>query len=75
MPHLIEHPLFLWPCRFVFGETQFVQVNNQQISAFVTAGNVKFMLLHGGKNEESIRMFFHEVYELYVKVRHFKQAL
>lgn len=27
------------------------------------------MLLHGGKNEESIRSFFQDVYELYVKVR------
>ena len=28
------------------------------------------MLLHGGKNEDSIKNFFQEVYELYVKVRH-----
>lgn len=27
------------------------------------------MLLHGGKNEDAIRNFFTEVYELYVKVR------
>jgi hypothetical protein len=27
------------------------------------------MLLHGGRNEESIRNFFQDVYELYVKVR------
>lgn len=27
------------------------------------------MLLHGGKNEDSIKNFFQEVYELYVKVR------
>ena len=27
------------------------------------------MLLHGGKNEDSIKNFFQELYELYVKVR------
>ena len=27
------------------------------------------MLLHGGRSEDSIRSFFAEVYELYVKVR------
>lgn len=37
------------------------------VSGFVTAGNVKFLLLHETKNEESIRQFFNEVYELYVK--------
>jgi trafficking protein particle complex subunit 2 len=45
------------------------QVNHQQVSCFLTAGNIKFMLLHGGKNEDSIKNFFQEVYELYVKVR------
>jgi hypothetical protein len=45
------------------------KVNHQQISTFLTAGNVKLMLLHGGRNEDSIRNFFQDVYELYVKVR------
>lgn len=44
------------------------QVNHQQVSTFLTAGNVKFMLLHGGKNEDSIKNFFNDVYELYVKL-------
>jgi trafficking protein particle complex subunit 2 len=35
----------------------------------MTAGNIKFMLLHSGRNEDSIKNFFQEVYELYVKVR------
>jgi translation initiation factor 2 beta subunit (eIF-2beta)/eIF-5 len=45
-----------------------LQVNQQHISTFLTAGNVKFMLLHGGRSDDSIRNFFQDVYELYVKV-------
>lgn len=43
------------------------KVNQQQISTFLTAANVKFMLLHGGKGEEVIKNFFNEVYGYYVK--------
>ncbi|KAL7479491.1 hypothetical protein ACHAW6_005219 [Cyclotella cf. meneghiniana] len=45
------------------------KVNHQQVSTFITAGNVKFMLLHGGKGEEVIKSFFNDVYGYYVKVR------
>jgi len=44
------------------------KINHQQVSTFLTAGNIKFMLLHGGKTEDSIKNFFNEVYELYVKL-------
>jgi Sedlin, N-terminal conserved region len=49
------------------------KVNNQQVSTFLTAGNIKFMLLHSGHNEDSIKYFFQDVYEVYVKVRFYMQ--
>jgi len=44
------------------------KVNHQQVSAFLTAANVKFMVLHSGKGEEMLRNFFNEVYSYYVKL-------
>lgn len=44
------------------------KVNNQHVSTFLTAGSVKLMLLHNGKSDDSIRNFFQDVYELYVKL-------
>uniref|UniRef100_A0A7S2N4C3 Trafficking protein particle complex subunit n=1 Tax=Helicotheca tamesis TaxID=374047 RepID=A0A7S2N4C3_9STRA len=44
------------------------KVNHQQVSTFLTAGNIKFMLLHGGRSEDSIKNFFTDIYELYVKL-------
>jgi len=37
------------------------------VSCFLTAGNIKFMLLHDTKAEDAIRQFFADVYELYTK--------
>jgi len=42
--------------------------NDQVISAFVTAGNFRFMLLHDGRPDEGLRLFFTELYELFVKI-------
>lgn len=44
------------------------QVNQQYVSVFLTAGNIKFLLLHSGKGEIEIKNFFHEVYDFYAKV-------
>ncbi|KAF6762765.1 Sedlin [Ephemerocybe angulata] len=41
--------------------------NEWTVSAFVTPGNMKFLLLHEAKNDDGIRSFFMEVWELYVK--------
>lgn len=43
--------------------------NEQNVSAFLTAGGAKLMLLHDGRTDDAIRTFFAEVHELYVKVR------
>ncbi|RUS24112.1 Sedlin, N-terminal conserved region-domain-containing protein, partial [Jimgerdemannia flammicorona] len=43
--------------------------NEYLISAFVSAGNIKLMLLHDPKAEESsIKSFFQDVHELYLKL-------
>ncbi|TFK27083.1 transport protein particle complex subunit [Coprinopsis marcescibilis] len=41
--------------------------NEWTVSAFITPSNTKFLLLHDGKNDDGIRSFFMEVWELYVK--------
>lgn len=41
--------------------------NNHVISTFLTAGNVKFMLLHDVRNDDGIKQFFGDVYDLYTK--------
>lgn len=37
------------------------------VSAYVTPSNVKILLLHELKNEESIKQFFFDINELYTK--------
>ena len=43
--------------------------NNLMVAAYATAAHIKFLLLHDGKNEETIRLFFKDVYDIYVRVR------
>ncbi|CCG82867.1 Trafficking protein particle complex subunit 2 [Taphrina deformans PYCC 5710] len=41
--------------------------NSNLISTFLTAGNIKLMLLHELRNDDGIKNFFNDVYELYTK--------
>lgn len=41
--------------------------NNAIVSTFLTAGNIKLMLLHETRNDDGIKNFFNDVYEMYVK--------
>ncbi|KAG5458500.1 MAG: Sedlin, N-terminal conserved region-domain-containing protein [Olpidium bornovanus] len=43
--------------------------NDYYISAYVTASNVKFVLLHETKADDGIKNFFTECHELYIKVK------
>lgn len=58
-------------CRFPLNSYLRVvdKFNEQNVSAFLSAGGAKLMLLHDGRPDEAIRSFFTEVHELYVKAR------
>mmetsp|Transcript_17592 Transcript_17592/g.35749 ORF Transcript_17592/g.35749 Transcript_17592/m.35749 type:complete len:143 (+) Transcript_17592:145-573(+) len=43
------------------------KVNDRVVSAYLTPSHHKFLLLHGGRSEESVKSFFLEVHELFVK--------
>lgn len=43
--------------------------NNLIVTAYSTATRVKFLLLHDGRSDDTIRLFFKDIYDIYVRVR------
>ncbi|XP_024520548.1 trafficking protein particle complex subunit 2-like [Selaginella moellendorffii] len=42
--------------------------NELLVSVYMTAGRTRLMLLHDSRSEDSIKSFFQEVHELYIKI-------
>lgn len=56
-------------CGFFYRYLKVIDKFNERfISAYLTAGNIKLLLLHDAKSEDAIRNFFNDCYELYIKV-------
>eukprot|EP00959_Pyramimonas_sp_CCMP1952_P346267 7252262-Pyramimonas_sp.AAC.2 len=59
----------------VFATKQTVdKFNDLYVTAFVTAGMARLLLLHDARNEDGIRAFLSDVHELYLKVSALKHA-
>ena len=47
--------------------SQVDKFNDFYVNCFITAGRMRFILIHKGYNDDLIKNFFNEVYENYVK--------
>eukprot|EP00294_Goniomonas_avonlea_P017034 CAMPEP_0114563738 /NCGR_PEP_ID=MMETSP0114-20121206/13292_1 /TAXON_ID=31324 /ORGANISM="Goniomonas sp, Strain m" /LENGTH=139 /DNA_ID=CAMNT_0001749649 /DNA_START=16 /DNA_END=432 /DNA_ORIENTATION=+ len=65
---IVEEQVWTTSSMFLKTVDRFNTGSDLHISAYVTAGHVKFMLLHEGKNEDNIKSFFTDVHELYMKI-------
>ncbi|EKX35062.1 trafficking protein particle complex subunit 2 [Guillardia theta CCMP2712] len=62
---IVDEEMWKTPSMFLKVVDKF---NDRSISAYVTAGHMRFLLLHDGKGEEQVKSFFTEVHELYLKI-------
>ena len=55
----------------VYHSREYVPLVTQGLMSMLTlTSDMKFILLHETKNDDGIRSFFHDVWELYLKVSH-----
>lgn len=43
--------------------------NQLLVSAYITPGGARFLLLHDGRSDDTVRSFFTEVHDAYMRVR------
>ncbi|KAJ2609092.1 TRAPP subunit [Coemansia sp. RSA 1365] len=61
---LVEDALFLTNACYLKTVDKY---NDWNVSAYVTPSNVRLMLLHEARSEDSIRSFFTDCHEFYIK--------